>query len=69
MRLGDLVINRTDPRSLIFQVTGFDGDKVIVRVVGLPLTTVLPSDCLVKISSVPITPPLQVLQGGEEKAL
>lgn len=65
MRLGDLVINRQDPRSMLFQVTGFDEDKVIVKVIGLPLTTVLPLNNVLKISSVPITPPLRVIQGGE----
>lgn len=64
MRLGDLVINRNDPDSLTFQITGFDGDKAIVRVVDLPLTTVLPIKSLVVVSKLPIRPPFQVINGG-----
>lgn len=51
MRVGDLVINRYEPDSLTYQIKKFDGDKVILEVIDLPLVTVLPADCLVKISS------------------
>lgn len=65
MRLGDLVINPNDPESLVFQIMGFTGDRVILKIVDLPLTTVLPVKSLVKIASVSAkNPPLQVISGG-----
>lgn len=64
MRLGDLVINRNDPESLTFQITGFDGDKAIVRVVDLPLTTVLPIKSLVVVSKLPARSLFRVINGG-----
>lgn len=64
MRLGDCVINRKELQSLTFQIIGFDGDKARLKVVGLPLTTFLSLDCLVKISSASVPPPLKVIRGG-----
>ncbi len=67
MRLGDLVINRNDPESLIFQITAFDGDRAILKVIDLPLTTVLPLKSLVKIASAPQNnSPLKLIRGGGE---
>lgn len=65
MRLGDLVINKNDSASFIFQITGFDGDKVILKLIDLPVTTVLPINCLIKIShNKKIKSPLKVIKGG-----
>lgn len=64
MRLGDCVINWKDVESLTFQIVRFDGDMAMLKVVGLPVTTFLPIDCLVKISATRPTLPFRVLRGG-----
>lgn len=67
MRLGDLVINPNDPESLVFQITGFAGDRVILKIVDFPLTTILPVKSLVKIASASVSNlPLRVIRGGRE---
>ncbi|MCK4257903.1 MAG: hypothetical protein KAX49_02935 [Halanaerobiales bacterium] len=68
MRLGDIVINRNDPNSLVFQITGFDGEKALLKVVDLPLTTILPVKCLIKISSSPVTPPFRVIKVDKKES-
>ena len=65
MRLGDYVINKNDSANFIFQITGFEGDKVILKLIDLPLTTVLPINCLIRVSHKKKTKyPLKVIKGG-----
>ncbi|AZR72949.1 hypothetical protein BBF96_05805 [Anoxybacter fermentans] len=67
MRLGDLVIDRNDPESLIYQITHFDGNRAILKVMDLPLITFLPLECLVKISSSTVERPFRVIKGKDNR--
>lgn len=50
LKLGDLVLRKEDSTDFVFQITGFDGDYVILRGVKLPIITISNPDKLIKLN-------------------
>ena len=49
-KLGDLVIKKNETNNMIFQITEFDGDYVVIRGITVPVITVAKTDKLIKIN-------------------
>ena len=50
LKLGDLVAKKDESSNLLFQITEFDGDKVVIRGVQVPVITVTDVDELIKLN-------------------
>ncbi len=50
LKLGDLVVRKKNTSNLLFQITEFDGDKVVIRGVKVPVITVVNKNELIKIN-------------------
>ncbi len=49
--MGDLVIRRDEPGKMIFEVTEFDGQKVILQGYSLPIITISEEKNLIKLNN------------------
>ncbi|MFW5998690.1 MAG: hypothetical protein ACOC4G_01465 [Bacillota bacterium] len=50
-KLGDLVVKKEGSSPLTFVITGFSGEKVLLRGVKLPLITLANTDNLIKVNN------------------
>jgi hypothetical protein len=50
IKLGDLVVRKDENRDFLFQVTGFDGEYIILRGLKIPIFTVSMQENLIKIN-------------------
>lgn len=50
LKLGDLVMRKKSSNDLLFQVTGFDGEYVLLKGVKIPIITISQSEELIKLN-------------------
>ena len=50
LKLGDLVIRKDKTSKLLFQITEFDGDKVVIKGVQVPVITIADANNLIKLN-------------------
>jgi hypothetical protein len=50
IKLGDLVLRKGEKNTLLFQVTGFDGDYAFLKGIEVPIITIYQADRLIKIN-------------------
>ncbi|MEJ6950875.1 hypothetical protein [Natronospora cellulosivora (SeqCode)] len=50
IKLGDMVVRKGEENDLLFQVTGFDGEYVVLRGVKIPIITICQAEKLIKLN-------------------
>lgn len=50
IKLGDMVLRKGEENDLLFQVTGFDGEYVVLRGVKIPIITICQAEKLIKLN-------------------
>jgi hypothetical protein len=49
-KLGDLVVKKNSSSKLLFQITEFDGDSVLIKGIQVPVLTIAETCDLIKIN-------------------
>ncbi|WP_041605899.1 hypothetical protein [Halothermothrix orenii] len=50
LKLGDLVLKKDSSYGLVYQITGFDGNFIILKGIKIPIITICTADELIKIN-------------------
>jgi len=50
IKLGDLVVRKSEFNDLLFKVTGFDEKYAVLRGIRIPIITICPVENLIKIN-------------------
>lgn len=50
IKLGDLVMRKGEIYDLMFQVTGFDEEYVVLKGIRIPIITICPAEKLIKLN-------------------